>query len=413
MTDAGANSRVLVLASRTPRSRSNGYDLRVAHLCALTPGEVHLAVVPLQAPDAAGTLDVDCGFSSVEVLDRPPARSGRASRWLRLSDDRYLQRSYPEWFTDVTDRLRQIVRRRQITHLVVFGGNLAEVAAPLGVSHTILDVCDSVSLTLRRQMDTRRQGPSLPRRVTAYIDLRRARASEGRFPRTFDQVTTISGADTRELRRLSGGAANVSTIPNGVAPELLGPLGPAGSRRGVVFWGNLAFAPNETALRFFLDEVYEPFLRASDVEVCIVGPNAPEWLTRYAETDEQVVLGGFVADLRAAVGAYPVMVNPMTTGSGLKNKVLEAFALGLAVVSTPLGVDAFPGVRDGTHLLLGDDGSELARAALRLLEDDALRTRIRTAAHDLLRENYVWEAVAAGWRDLLAAAEPHPVRDAS
>ena len=129
----------------------------------------------------------------------------------------------------------------------------------------------------------------------------------------------------------------------------------------MAFWGNLAFSPNETALRFFIDEVYEPFLRSADVEVCIVGPNAPAWLTRYAAMTSGSCCPGFVPDLRAAVRAYPVMVNPMLTGSGLKNKVLEAFALGLAVVSTPLGVDAFPGVRDGAHALLGEDGNSWLR----------------------------------------------------
>ena len=92
------------------------------------------------------------------------------------------------------------------------------------------------------------------------------------------------------------------------------------------------------------------------------------------------------------------MVNPMRTGSGLKNKVLEAFALGLAVVSTPLGVEALPHVRDGIHVLEAEDGRSFGRGVLDLLENEQRRLALRTASKSLVHQHYRWEVIGATWR---------------
>jgi glycosyltransferase involved in cell wall biosynthesis len=214
-------------------------------------------------------------------------------------------------------------------------------------------------------------------------------------------VTTISEPDRRQLLDLHGPASNLHVIRNGVPDRLLDPLGPSGSRRGVAFWGNLAFGPNCEALRFFVEQVFVPFLAAEDVELCVVGHHAPEWLVDISRREPGIVVTGFVPDLAAAVGGYPIMINPMRTGSGLKNKVLEAFGLGLAVISTRLGVDALGEVRDGEHLVLADEPADLAREVLALLGDDGRRDGLRTRAHDLVSTRYPWDRVGQDWRALL------------
>ena len=103
------------------------------------------------------------------------------------------------------------------------------------------------------------------------------------------------------------------------------------------------------------------------------------------------MLPGYVDDLRAAVGRYPIMIYPMRSGSGLKNKVLEAFGLGLVVVSTPMGVEALPLARDGVHLVSATSAPDFAAAVLGLLDDPARRERLREAAHALVGRHYRWE----------------------
>jgi glycosyltransferase involved in cell wall biosynthesis len=358
-------------------------------------------IAPLGPLDEAErTLSIDGLFESVDVLEPIYSRRKRRRRHLRLSNDRFLELSFPRQYAGARDRLQAIARSHRVSTVVAFGSNLAELAASLHHPHVIIDVCDSVALTVRREMQFAARRVGARGLWSARLELRRWRATEARLPRRFRRVTTISPPDTRELETLAGAGSNVLTVPNGVDAAFLTPLAQPSRRRGVVFWGNLAFGPNDEALRFFLNDVYRPILRPAGVEVCIVGPNAPRWLIDFAVADRGVVLLGFVPDLRASVTRYPVMVNPMLTGSGLKNKVLEAFALGLAVVSTSLGVEALPSVRDGIHVLKAEDGASIGDAVLDLLENEPRRLALRAAANSLVSRHYRWEVIGARWRAL-------------
>jgi glycosyltransferase involved in cell wall biosynthesis len=91
------------------------------------------------------------------------------------------------------------------------------------------------------------------------------------------------------------------------------------------------------------------------------------------------------------------MVNPMISGSGMKNKVLEAFALNIAVVSTPLGMESIDGAVAGTHYLKADDPEEFAKSIQSLLDDEQKRSVIAKNANKLLLEKFTWERTGEKW----------------
>lgn len=392
--------RTLVVTAREPRTKSSGYDLRVNQLASLTPGQVHLVVVPLDLSEPRDRQSSSLpGFRTVRHITDLALASERVRRHVRLSNHRYLRLSRPGAFARATRQLVELLDELEIDWLVVFSGDLAEVAVATGHPRTILDVCDSASLTRRRELEVLTKAASL-QRFKARIDLARSRSLEARLPGKFRTVTTISEQDSSEVRGLAGTASNVVTIPNGVDDAYLGGMLPPGRRRGVAFWGNLDFGPNVEAMRYFLVEVYQPYLRDHGVHVRIVGAKAPDWLVRMAGSDRQIELLGFVDDLRSAVADFPVAVNAMRTGSGLKNKVLEAFGMGLAVVTTTRGVEALASVRGGAHVRVADDAQSFARAVIDLLDDADERSRIRSAAHALLLAEYPWPVIGESWRAL-------------
>ncbi|MEW5813238.1 MAG: glycosyltransferase [Actinomycetota bacterium] len=394
----------LVVTSTRVDDVSNGTDLRVAQLCGLIPDERHLFVAPLHPrPARPPTIDRSSLFAS--VTECSPMLAGPLSprRHLRADDLHYLRRSRAQEFAATRRRLATFIVEHAISQIVVFGEELVELVIDIDVEHTVLDVCDSMAL--RRIRAYRYAGGLRGRQWLDGIDLIRARRTEGRLPRLFDQVVTASDADTAQIIALSGSATNVRTVPNGVDESYLAPMPPPATHRGVVFWGNLDFAPNADALAYFFDDVWFPTLRNAAVAVEVVGRNAPPWLAEIAEREPLVRLAGFVTDLRAAVSRYPVMVNPMQTGSGVKNKVLEAFGLGVVVVSTPRGVEALPGVRSGEHLVIAENSREFADAVLGLLDDPNRRLRLRANANALLHERYRWEVVGQPWRTLLATGD--------
>ncbi|HSK58044.1 MAG TPA: glycosyltransferase family 4 protein [Actinomycetospora sp.] len=396
---------ILVLASRRLESRQSGYDLRVAHLCAHLPGPAHLVVIPMEDdPDTGPSgITIDPLFESIEVLAAFPPGRERTRRYLRASNDHYMHLSRPRRFAVARERLRAIVAEREITHVVVFGVALAELAATIEGLPVVLDVCDSGALTAERALEGSAQPSHGLTRWKDRLALHRKRRTESKLPDRFDVVTTISLPDTRAIEALHGRGGVVHTVPNGVDEQFLTPLDHPGDRHGVVFWGNLGFAPNRDALWYFLHEVWAPRLRDEGVEVRVVGPNAPSWLKETAESEPLVQLTGYVEDLRAAVAPYPVMINPMRTGSGLKNKVLEAFGLGITVVSTPLGVEALPEVRDGVHLLAVDGAEAFADAVRDVLKDPERGRELADEAHRLVDEHYRWSAVGRAWASLFGS----------
>jgi glycosyltransferase involved in cell wall biosynthesis len=91
-----------------------------------------------------------------------------------------------------------------------------------------------------------------------------------------------------------------------------------------------------------------------------------------------------------------VAVVPLLTGSGTRLKILEAWAAGLPVVSTALGVEGLP-VRDGETALLADSAEAFAAAVTRLLTCKELRQEIGSAGRLLLEKEFTWETA---WKKL-------------
>ena len=83
----------------------------------------------------------------------------------------------------------------------------------------------------------------------------------------------------------------------------------------------------------------------------------------------------------------------------MKDKVLEAMAMRLPVVSTPLGCEGIAAT-DGEDVLLGQSAEELAKAVVRLFQDESLRKRIATGGEQLVRRRYTWQQAAAQYEAL-------------
>ncbi len=146
-------------------------------------------------------------------------------------------------------------------------------------------------------------------------------------------------------------------------------------------------------VRFFYDEVFRDRLAPAGIAFHVIGRGGEEPLADVF-SDTRVVRHGFVDDLYELLGGMAVMVNPMIQGGGMKNKVLEAFASGIPVVSTTLGLDGID-AQAGVHCQAADSPEGLADAVFALLEDEALARRQARSARQLVEEQYTWTGSAA------------------
>jgi glycosyltransferase involved in cell wall biosynthesis len=101
-----------------------------------------------------------------------------------------------------------------------------------------------------------------------------------------------------------------------------------------------------------------------------------------------------VDDIRGAVSRAACVVVPLRVGGGTRLKILDAWAMGKAVVSTSIGCEGLEAV-DGENILIRDEPSEFAAAVRLLLDDVNLRRRLGESARGLVERKYSWRSIGA------------------
>ena len=273
------------------------------------------------------------------------------------------------------------------------------------VGHPVVyDAVDSISLLLRR---TLRGSHSWMQRLVALVELARTRAYERRILERVGVLTVTSHDDASALRALRprhGG--RIEVVPNGVDLAYFHPIEGPVDRSTIVLSGKMSYHANVTAALYFVREVF-PRVRARHPEarLRIVGSAPPTELLNLARTPA-IEVTGYLADIRPAIASGAVAVCPVTVKVGIQNKILEAMALGVPVVSTAAGAVGL-NTRFGTDMLIGRDSDELAQHISAVLGDDSLRRRLALAGRQYVEAHHRWSTVADTFEALYKIARPH------
>jgi glycosyltransferase involved in cell wall biosynthesis len=264
-----------------------------------------------------------------------------------------------------------------------------------------------------------RSDTALDRRFYNLMNAWKLRREEERAWRSVDGVTVCSSTDEAVVLNAIP-VSRTAVIPNAVDTSSFVPdTNHRRDGRVILFFGAMHYYPNTDAVLFFLDEIW-PRLRSShpDARLRLVGPRPPpEVLSRQSSCVE---VTGFVEDVRPHIAEAAVIIAPIRIGGGTRLKILEAMAMGKAVVSTHVGAEGLA-VTPGEHLLLADDPSGFAAAVSRILDDRALADRLGHEARVLIEQQHSWESAAIRldtfFRELLKSraeralpAAPQPVR---
>lgn len=384
-------ANILLLSDCYPENMTNGMHLRARYLAEELCRAHRCFFIGLSQGEPPSNI-YDIPFADAAYLGKRPRNRSWPMRHFRLSNSHYLERTRPEYFDAAVAEVGRLVRDWEVDGLIHFAPNLGEISVKLGVP-AILDYPDCATLTIERKMNNATARLTRMQLIQLQTERMRNRLRDRWLIRNYDRTTTISGPDAERLIEVSGvDRSRVIVVPNGVAERTaMAPDSRKSTNRTVVFWGNLDFPPNHAAVMFFHDQVFLPYLAEHGVTWHIVGKGADSTIQRIGE-HPGIFLDGFVDDLDRHVSSMGVMVNPMVEGSGLKNKVLEAFALRLPVVTTSMGVDAIDGTAN-EHFLVADSPGYFADHILKLLDDSELAGHLAAAGTDLVDRMYTWSAV--------------------
>jgi glycosyltransferase involved in cell wall biosynthesis len=160
----------------------------------------------------------------------------------------------------------------------------------------------------------------------------------------------------------------------------------------MLFLGSFRHDPNRVAVDWFVREVMPLILkRLPEARLTIVGSDPPPAHT-YADAEGHLDMLGFVDDVREPLARYAVFVCPILSGSGVRVKLLEAFAAGIPVVSTHVGAEGLA-EKDGEFCALSDSPAGFAERVVKLLEDSGEAAAMARRARAEVEANWDMGAI--------------------
>lgn len=200
-----------------------------------------------------------------------------------------------------------------------------------------------------------------------------------------------------DMQLLKGKAsqAHFHVVENGTDTGYFVPGMALEEPNSLIFAGSLNWYPNISAIQSFIREVWPKVkLQRPGVRLYVVGMKPSGALARWLRQDPQITLVDSPPDVRPWVTKAAAFICPTKDGGGTKVKILDAMAMGKAVVSTSIGCEGLE-VKHGENVLIGDSPEDFASMISQALANQRLRERVGAAARALVEKKYSWEVIGA------------------
>lgn len=213
-----------------------------------------------------------------------------------------------------------------------------------------------------------------------------------------DVNIVMSDTDGEELKKINP-EVNLAVVPNGVDTEYFVP-GTATGEPSLIYTGGMNMFANKDAVLYFLKDIW-PSIKAKEpmVKFYAIGQDPPAELMEIGKSDHQVIITGYVDDVRPYVADSSVYVVPLRVGGGTRLKVLDAMAMGKAIVSTSIGCEGLK-VSDGKNIVISDKPDDFAEKTVTLLKNQDKRTSLGRAARELAISMYSWQKIGRLLQDV-------------
>jgi len=267
----------------------------------------------------------------------------------------------------------------------------------------VLDLDDDEPRTRRRLSALHARWDQADAAAIEGGEARKYESLERDWAPRFDRVLVCSDADRTALgARLAG--AVIDVVSNAVRIPDPAPPVRDDSELSLILVGSFGYFPNEDAALFFGREIWPHIARGvgGRAHAWIVGSRPGPAVLRLGRTPG-ITVTGEVPSLTPYYARVDAAINPIRAGGGTRIKAIEAFAHGVPLVSTTIGVEGLD-TEAGRHVLVADAADEFAQACLRLGRDPVLRARLVGEGRELYCEQYafpkVTERIRAIYRSL-------------
>lgn len=345
------NKRVTLITPLVPGATGNGLSMRAGVWleCLSRDFDVDLVVIPLypadpSAPDFARGL-----ASTISVLQHS---SGQADGLVVLNQ---------------TDQARVEKLVEKCSLVVIFRLAISSILLSNTFPPTprILDLDDADWIREHRLENhvLSQELISFTTRVSGLCDV----VSFAEPPQTINGVQDVVDAHTVQIPNISRGPTSISTSEEQQPTDLL-------------FVGSLGYLPNQEGILWFISEVM-PLLPG--VKLRIVGTFPSSQLRAFESED--IRIAAHVPEVDSWYASATVAIVPLFAGSGTRTKILEAWAHGVPVVSTTIGIE---GIVETSGAIVADTAASFASACHKLLNDTDAAKQFAAAGHQTWAQKY-------------------------
>ena len=202
---------------------------------------------------------------------------------------------------------------------------------------------------------------------------------------------TCSKMDTVRLLDIAS-KSKCEDIPNGVDEEYFYPVEKRKPEHRLLFVGTLSWYPNSDAVHFIAQRIW-PILKQDNIIIDIVGANPPQAALKLADNEANFKVHGFVDDVRDYFTEASIFICPISDGGGTKLKVLDAMAMGKAIIAHPIACEGIE-VEDGLNIVFAESPEDYVKQVKIILSDDHFRLSLGNHARTLVEEKYTYKAIA-------------------
>lgn len=285
---------------------------------------------------------------------------------------------------ELASRIRTLLARERFDLIFVHCSSVARYVERVNDTPKILDFGDMDSQKWREYARYK----SFPFSAGFWLEACKLEREERRLASCFDLCTATTRAEWQTLESYNTGAAT-DWFPNGVDNTYFTPSGVAYDPNTVCFVGRMDYYPNQECMFDFCRYVW-PLVkqRRQNAKLLIVGAD-PTPAVKKLEELAGVTVTGSVPDVRPFLERSALMIAPLNIARGTQNKILEAMAAGVPVVTSSVaagGVDASA----NQHLLVANTHQEQAAAVLHVMDNPGERERLATAGRTCMLERHEW-----------------------
>ena len=221
-----------------------------------------------------------------------------------------------------------------------------------------------------------------------HLELSRVQRYESSISKQFDECWFASSVDKEAIKGLP---SNVRIVPQGADLNYFKPNPSREQTSDIMFVSYMNSDAVGTVL-YFYEEIF-PIIRKEmpPAKFYIIGANPPKKILALGK-DPNIVITGFVDDLRPYYNNAAVAIAPFRFASGTQTKVLEAMAMGVSVVSTSAVSEGIHAVH-GENIFVADEPAQFAHWVLELLKNPQLRQEVGTNAQKFVEQRFTWNVV--------------------